>query len=257
MTTSNAADEPSTASEGEARHQPVFATTHWSVVVNASRADTTQASEALASLYKTYWYPLYAYVRRRGYSAHDAEDLTQGLFVSLLENQSLSNADPKLGRFRSFILGAMNHFLSSQQAKRRTQKRGDGQANLSLDLALAEQRFDLEPTDHSSPDKAFDRAWANALLTAVLKALEAEYQREDKDGLFQALKETLAGARESQPYAQLAVQLDLSEGAVRVAVHRLRKRYRDLLQAEIARTVSSSAEARAELDHLFRVMGGG
>ena len=235
MTTSSATGRESTTPLGQANRQPVFATTHWSVIAKASRSDTTHAREALAGLYQTYWYPLYAYVRRRGYSSHDAEDLTQGLFVSLLENKSLANANPNLGRFRSFLLGAMNHFLSSQQAKRHAQKRGDGQTNLSLDLAAAEQQFALEPADQATPDKAFDRAWANALLAMVLKGLDEEYRRESKNDLFQALKETLAGSRDSQPYAALAARLNMNDGAIRVAAHRLRRRYRDLLQTEIAR----------------------
>jgi RNA polymerase sigma factor (sigma-70 family) len=246
---------PSSAERAE--RQPVFATTHWSVVLKAGLADTTHAREALANLCQTYWYPLYAYVRRRGYSAHDAQDLTQAFFLCLLQRQSLAGADPNRGRFRSFMLGAMNHFLADEWAKMQTQKRGQGRAVLSLDLAAAEQRFDLEPADNATPDKAFDRQWATALLDVVLNRLENEYRRENNAELFNALKQALAGKRESQPYTQLATQLGMNEGAVRVAVHRLRKRYRELLQAEIAHTVSSPEEVKEELNHLFRVMGRG
>jgi RNA polymerase sigma-70 factor (ECF subfamily) len=234
--------------------QPAFVTTHWSVVLNAGRADTTRARDALAKLCQTYWYPLYAYVRRRGYSLHDAQDMTQAFFLCLLERQSFANADPNRGRFRSFLLGAMNHFLANEWKKSQREKRGGGQKILSLDMAAAEQRFDLEPADHATPDKTFDREWATTLLNEVLSRLENEYQHEGKVELFNVLKQTLAGTRESQPYVTLATRLNLNEGAVRVAVHRLRKRYRDLLQAEIANTVDSPKEANDELKHLFKVM---
>ena len=238
----------------KAGQQAAFVTTHWSVVLKAGRSDTTHAREALARLCQTYWYPLYAHVRRRGHSAHDAQDLTQAFFLCLLERQSLADADPNRGRFRSFLLGAMNHFLADEWAKRQTQKRGGGRRILSLDLAAAEERFDLEPADTAAPDRAFDRQWATALLDAVLEKLQNEYRQEDKIELFNALKQTLAGKRESQPYAQLAAQLGMNEGAVRTAVHRLRKRYRELLQAEIAHTVSSPEEVKEELNYLFQVI---
>ena len=257
VSTGSATNNYSTVPLGEIKRQAVFATTHWSMVLKAGQADTTHAREALAKLCQNYWYPLYAYVRRRGYSAHDAQDLTQAFFLCLLERQSLANADPNRGRFRSFMLGAMNHFLAAEWAKMQTQKRGQGRPPLSLDLAAAEQRFDLEPADNATPDKAFDRQWATALLNVVLDKLENEYRREDKIELFSVLKQALAGKRESQPYIQIARQLGMNEGAVRVAVHRLRRRYRELLKAEIAHTVGSPEEAKDELNHLFHVIGGG
>jgi RNA polymerase sigma factor (sigma-70 family) len=237
------------------KRQPVFATTHWSVVLTAGRADTTRAQAALTKLCQSYWYPLYAYVRRRGYSAHDAQDLTQAFFLCLLERGSFAHADQQRGRFRSFLLGAMNHFLADEWKKINREKRGGGQKILSLDLAAAEQRFDLEPADTMTPDKFFDREWATALLNEVLARLKNEYR--DKIELFDALRQTLTGSRESQPYTDLAAQLQMNEGAVRVAVHRLRKRYRELLQAEIANTVSSPAEVREELKYLFKVSADG
>jgi len=257
VSTDSTTSNHSTGPLGKIRRQPVFATTHWSVVLKAGRADTTHAQDALAKLCQNYWYPLYAYVRRRGHSAHDAQDLTQAFFLCLLARQSLADADPNRGRFRSFLIGAMNHFLADEWEKMRTQKRGQGQTVISLDLALAEQRFDLEPTDNATPDKAFDREWATALLDVVLNNLESEYQWENKAELFKALKQTLAGKRESQPYVILAARLEMNEGAVRVAVHRLRKRYRQLLQAEIAHTVGSPEEVKEELNYLFRVIGSG
>jgi RNA polymerase sigma factor (sigma-70 family) len=233
--------------------QPAFVTTHWSVVLTAAGADTTRAREALEQLCRTYWYPLFAYARRRRYSPEDAKDLTQECFARLLEAHSLANADPERGKFRSFLLSAMNHCLADELAKMRAQKRGSGRSSISLDWVAAEHRFELETADDSTPDKAFDRQWAAALLSQVLNRLEAEYRREGRAELFLALKQTLIGARESQPYAYLAQQLGLHEGAVRTAVHRLRKRYRELIRDEIANTVSSPREVEEEIRYLFRM----
>lgn len=236
--------------------QPVFVTTHWSVVLAAGRSDTTRSRDALARLCQTYWYPLYAYIRRRGYSAHDAQDLTQDFFARILEKHSIARADPQRGRFRSFILTAMNHFLGQEFEKSRAQKRGSGLEVFSLDLARAEQRYDLEPAVSETPDKDFDKKWALALLETVMTQLEAEYKRENKSDLFNALKQTLTGSRESQPYAELAEMLGMTEPAIKVTVHRLRKRYRELLQTEIANTVSSADEVKEEMRHLFAALVG-
>jgi len=240
-----------------AKPQSYFATTHWSIVLNAGRHDTTRASAALDQLCETYWYPLYAYARRRGYSPHDAQDLTQGFFACLLERQSLATADPNKGRFRSFMLGAMNYFLTTERTKMQTQKRGGGREIFSLDLAAAEERLDLEPAGDSPPDRVFDKEWATALLDKVLSQLEGGFRQEGKMPLFDTLKQTLAGSRESQPYAVLAEQLKMNEGAVKTAVHRLRKRYRQLLEAEIANTVTSRDEVNEELAYLLTVVSGG
>jgi len=233
-----------------------FLTTHWSVVLAAGRSDSTRAQSALARLCQTYWFPLYAYVRRRGHSPHDAQDLTQAFFAQLLEHQSIACADPVRGRFRSFLLSLLDHFLAHEWQKARALKRGGGQQILSLDLAMAEQRYDLEPADTSSPDKLFDKHWARALLEEVLNQLEAEYQQAGKAELFAALKQTLTGTRESQPYAVLAGRVGMTEAAVKVAVHRLRKRYRELLRAEIANSVADPEQAEDELRHLFAALAG-
>ncbi len=247
------ADE--TVSSAPAERQSVFATTRWSVVLTAgTHNDTTRARDALARLCQTYWYPLYAHVRRRGYAVHDAQDLTQAFFARLLERQSLSSADPERGRFRSFILTAMNHFLSSEWKKGMAQKRGGGCPSLSLDWASAEQRFDLEPATHAAPDKLFEKQWALTLLAEVLNRLEREYQTEAGADLFAALKQTLMGVRESQPYAELARSMGMNESAVKVAVHRLRKRYRELIRAEIANTLDHSEDVESEMRHLFQVL---
>lgn len=235
---------------------PVFVSTHWSVVITAGRSDTTRAQRALEHLCRTYWYPLYAYVRRRGHSQPDAQDLTQGFFAHLLEKQSLTRADPERGRFRTFLLTALNHFLVNEWKKGQAEKRGGGHPVLSLDWAAAEQRFDLEPADPAAPDRAYDKQWALTLLGEVLNRLEAEYQSEGKPDLFAALKDTLLGSRESQPYVELAAKLGMNEGAVRVAVHRLRKRYRGLIREEIAHTLEHPQEIEAELRHLFQSLAG-
>jgi RNA polymerase sigma-70 factor (ECF subfamily) len=243
-----------TGSSSPVRPQAVFATTHWSVVLTAGRSDTTRSRDALARLCQTYWYPLYFYVRRRGYSPHDAQDLTQAFFARLLEHQSLTSADPDRGRFRSFILTAMNHFLASEWKRGMAQKRGGGNQLISLDLAAAEERFDLEPADHSTPDKLFEKQWALALLAVVLNRLEGEFQAEGKTDLFAALKQTLMGSRESLPYAELAPRLGMNESAVKVAVHRLRKRYRELIRAEIANTLDHSEDVEVEMRYLFQTL---
>jgi RNA polymerase sigma-70 factor (ECF subfamily) len=247
-------DAPSTRSEVSQR--PVFATTRWSVVLAAGRNDTTHARAALEKLCQTYWYPLYAYVRRRGHSPEDAQDLTQEFFAQLLERQSLAHANPNRGRFRSFLLTAMNHFLTDEWKKARAKKRGGGCPNLSLDWAAAEERFDLEPADNATPDRIFEKQWALTLLGEVLSRLEREYQGQEKTDLFAALKQSLMGTRESQPYAELAVRLDMNESAVKVAVHRLRKRYRELIRDEIAGTLDGIQNVEAEMQHLFSVLAG-
>ena len=229
-----------------------FVTTRWTVVVNAGRHSTVQSEKALEELCRTYWYPLYAYVRRRGHSPEDAQDLTQEFFARLLEGQSLAGADPELGRFRSFLLTSMNHFLTDEWKKANAKKRGGGCEVLSLDWAAAEERFDLEPVDDCTPDKLFEKQWALTLLAEVLNRLELEYQQEGKADLFAALKQTLMGSRESQPYAELAGALGLNEGAVKVAVHRLRKRYRELIRDEIAGTLDRTQDIDQEMRHLFR-----
>ncbi len=239
---------------GEAPRRPAFVTTHWSVVLSAGRNDTTHAHAALSRLCETYWYPLYAYVRQRGYSPEDAQDLTQEFFARLLEKGMLAHADPERGRFRSFLLASLNHFLAHEWRKAHALKRGGAAAVVSLDLAAAEQCYSLEPADPGTPDKAFEKRWALATLQAVLDRLDDEYRQEGRQELFAALQPTLAGSGEARPYAELAARLGMTEGAVKVAVHRLRKRYRELLRAEIANTVSRPDEVEEELRHLLAAL---
>jgi len=233
---------------------PVFVSTHWSVVIVAGRNDTTRAQMALQHLCRMYWYPLYAHVRRRGHSPHDAQDLTQGFFARLLEHESLATVDPHRGRFRTFLLTAMDHFLVNEWKKGKAAKRGGFYQLLSLDWAAAEDRFDLEPADHSAPDKAFDKQWALTLLAEVMNRLEREYQSEGKADLFGVLKSTLLGRHESQPYGEIAGRLGLNEGAARVAAHRLRKRYRQLIRDEIAHTLEHPQDVEEEMRHLFQAL---
>jgi RNA polymerase sigma-70 factor (ECF subfamily) len=234
--------------------RPAFVTTHWSVVLRAGRNDTTQAQAALSHLCQVYWYPLYAYVRQRGHSPEDAQDLTQEFFAQLIEKGTLAHADPARGRFRSFLLASFSHFLGHEREKARALKRGGGQTTVSLDLAEAEQCYALEPVDPGAPEKAFEKRWALALLQVVLDRLESGYRQEGRQALFEALQATLTGPRESQPYSVLAARLKMTEGAVKVAVHRLRKRYRQLLRAEVANTLCRPEAAAEELRHLFAAL---
>ena len=235
---------------------PVFVTTQWSVVLTATRPDTTQAQAALERLCRTYWYPLYAYVRRRGHSPPDAQDLTQAFFARLLERHWLADADRVRGRFRTFLLTALSRFLSDEWDKARAIKRGGGVSHVPVQVDTAETRYGCEPADNNTPETCFERGWALTLLETVLERLRAEYEREGKSALFAGLNSSLVGDRASQPYAELATALGMNEGAVKVAVHRLRKRYRHLLRAEIADTVTGSEDVDDELRHMFAVLAG-
>jgi len=230
-----------------------FVTTHWSIVLAAGQRDTTRARDALATLCQVYWYPLYAYVRHRGYAPQDAEDLTQGFFARLLERNTLSTITREKGKFRSFLLTALNHFMVDEWRKARTRKHGGG-GIVSLDARDAETRLDREPADALTPERSFEQNWALALLDTVYQRLQREYESEGKTTLFNELKSCLAGGRSSIPYAELAGRLGLSENTVKLCVHRLRRRYRELLRAEVAHTVHSPDEVEEELRCLFRAL---
>ena len=235
---------------------PVFVTTHWSVVLTAGGSDTTGARDALARLCQAYWYPLYAYVRRRNFSPPDAEDLTQEFFARFLEHHWVANADREKGRFRTFLLSAMNHFLANEWDKARAQKRGGGAPLLPLQFDTAETRYSREPADKVTPEQHFERRWALTLLETVTSRLRTEYEQEGKGELFAVLHPCLVGERTSQPYGELAGTLGVSEGAIKSDVHRLRQRYRHLLREEIAQTVAGPGEVEEELRHLIAVLGG-
>ena len=233
----------------------VFATTHWSVVLAAGRDDTTRASDALAKLCQTYWYPLYAYVRQRGHAPADAQDLTQAFFARLLEKNTLASLTREGGKFRSFLLGALNHFLVDEWRKATAEKRGGGRV-ISLDAGDAETRFGREPVDALTPERLFEQNWALALLNTVYLRLEQEYQIAGKGELFNALKPCLTGDRELAPYAELGAGLNMPENTVKTLVRRLRLRYRELLREEVAHSVASPGEVEEELHYLFRALAG-
>ena len=231
-----------------------FTTTRWSVVLAAGNGLSPQADAALERLCRAYWYPLYAYVRRRGHDAHEAQDLTQAFFADLLERQSLATAHPHKGRFRSFLLGAAQNFLAKQHERAQTLKRGGHCTMLSLDEQDAEGRYRHEPAHDWTPEKLFERRWAVTLLDNTLAALREEYRRAGKLPLFEALQAFLSADAASYPEA--AAALRLSEGAVRVTVHRLRRRYGELLRTDIAQTVAGPGEVEEEVAHLFEVLRG-
>ena len=235
-------------------HSPAFATTRWSVVLAAGSNDTAPARDALAKLCRTYWYPLYTFVRRRGHSAEDAQDLTQEFLARLLEKNWVGHADKSKGRFRTFLLSAMKHFLADEWDKARAQKRGGDVSFVSLQFDLAETRYGREPSAEVSPERNFELRWALTLLEEVLNRLRADYAQEGKAELFAALHPCLVGDRTEQPYAEIAKSLGASESMVKSAVHRLRQRYRQLLREEIANTVAGPEEVDEELRHLFAVL---
>ncbi len=210
---------------------------------------------ALAALCKNYWYPLYAYVRRRGYSPEDAQDLTQEFFAYLLEKNRLQTADKQRGKFRSFLLTSLQNFLARHWRQARAQKRGGGKFALSLDFSKGEERYQLEPAHDATPEKIFERRWALTLLDQVLSKLRDEFVAQGKLEQFDVLKDHLGGG--AAPYAELTEKLDMNEGAARVAVHRLRRRCRDLLRAEIAQTVDDETDVDDELRCLFATLSAG
>jgi len=222
------------------------------VVLAAGQASAPGAQAALETLCRSYWYPLYAYVRRQGYGPQDAEDLTQEFFARLLRLNSLESVAPHKGRFRTFLLVSLKHFLSDARDAIRAAKRGGGQTVLSLDEGSAERRYrQEEPAVAASPEDLFDRRWLLALLDQALTRLDKEYADAGKAAQFASLKEFLQNPTEDGDYDRAAAALGLNPGAVAVAVHRLRQRYRDLVRAAIAETVSSSEEMEEELRHFF------
>jgi RNA polymerase sigma-70 factor (ECF subfamily) len=246
------AEEDSTASR--VGSSDIFATTHWSAVMAAARSDPGDAREALGRLYQIYTYPLYLYVRRRGHSPEDAQDLIQEFFARLLERNWLDRADQEKGRFRSFLLGAVNHFLANEWDKRQAWKRGGRLEIVPLQFDTAEGRYREEPVDTTTPEQCYERRWAVALLDAVMTRLQEEHESRGEAAGFNILKPCLLGDAGAQPYAVLASKTGRSEGAIKVAIHRLRQRYRQLLREEIGRTVASPDEVEAEMRHLFAVL---
>lgn len=239
-------DSPSSSTPGD-----VFATTHWTVVVAAGKRHTPQSDHALEELCHTYWFPLYAYVRRRGHAKEDAEDLTQAFFARFLEKNYLEGLNAERGRFRAFLLAALKHFLANEWDKAQRQKRGGGAEHLSLDWQTADTRFQIAGTVAPSPDQAFDREWALALLAKVIERLQAECEAEGRTKQFSELKIFLTAGKGALSHAEASKKLGLDEAAVRVAVHRLRKRYRALLRDEISQTLTEPVQVDEEMRALF------
>jgi len=231
----------------------LFATTRWSVVLRAGQADTPRAAEALTELCRTYWYPLYVYIRSRGHGSHDAEDLTQGFFAKLPRLESLADVSREKGKFRAFLLAALKNYLIDQWHKASAQKR-DQRQTISLDAATAEARYAMEPVDTLTPERLFERQWALTLLDTVMHGLAEEYEQAGRGELFRTLRYSIAGEKNAVPYRDLAAKLNVSEEAVRVAVHRLRKSYRRVLKQEIAHAVTDADEVEDELNSLRRIL---
>jgi len=246
---------PDAAPESLAADAGKFATTHWSVVLNAGRADDTRSREALARLCQTYWYPLYAFVRRRGHGLEEAQDLTQGFFGRLLEKKLFQAADPERGRFRSFMLASLSNFLNNHWDRAHTARRGAGCEIVSWDAQSAEERYLQEPFHEETPEKMFERRWALTVLDQALAMLREEYGRGGKGELFEALHVCLSGGRAAEPYVVLGARLGLSEAAVKVAVHRVRRRFAAALRQVIAQTLGREEDVDEELRHLVSMMG--
>jgi len=237
---------PASTSPGD-----IFATTHWTVVLAAGRRHTPQSDHALEQLCRTYWFPLYAYVRRRGHGKEDAEDSVQAFFARFLEKNYLAGLSAERGRFRAFLLASLKHFLINEWKKSQRLKRGGGEKNLSLDWQTADTQFQVAATNEPSPDKAFDREWALALLAKVIGRLQAECAADGKAKLFEQLKIFLTAGKGAQSHADAAGNLGMDETTVRVAVHRLRKRYRVLLREEISQTLTDASQVDEEMRALF------
>jgi RNA polymerase sigma-70 factor (ECF subfamily) len=224
------------------------------VVLSARDKQSPQSDQALEDLCRTYWCPLYAYVRRQGRSPHDAEDLTQGFFARLLQKDYLRSVAREKGRFRTFLLVALKRFLADEWDHARAQKRGGGTGCISLEAEAAERRYRFEPVEPLTPERVYERHWALTLLDVTLARVRREFDAAGKAEEFERLKVFLTSARGAAPYAKVASELGLSEGALRVAVHRLRRRFRDLFREEIAHTVADPAEIEEEVRHLMAVL---
>ena len=242
------------SSAGPQAHGGVFATTHWSVVLAAGESHSLRSAQALETLCRAYWYPLYAYVRRQGRNPEDAQDLTQGFFAHLLRKDFLNGVGPEKGRFRSFLLACLKHFLADEWEKARTAKRGGTGPEPLLDLERAEERYGLEARIEATAESLYERRWSFDLLDRVLDQLRHEAVASGRDVVFDQLQCCLLGERPTVTYAQLGARLGMSETAVKVTVHRLRQRYRELLREEVAHTVTRPEEVDEEMRYLFQVV---
>jgi RNA polymerase sigma factor (sigma-70 family) len=231
-----------------------FATTRWSLVFAAGQKPDARSAEALATLCEMYWYPVYAFIRRQGCRAEEGADLTQEFFARVLEKNYLHDADPARGRFRVFLSASIRHFLSNERDRARTLKRGGHQPPISVDMEGADGTYRIEPRDDLTPEKLFDRHWALVLLERVLVRLRDTHLSAGKGETFDRLKGFLTGDSAGVPYAEVAEVLAMTEGAVKVAVHRLRRQFRDMLVQEIAETVADPADIDAEIAYLLKAV---
>jgi RNA polymerase sigma-70 factor (ECF subfamily) len=233
---------------------PVFATTHWSVVLKAGDGDSSQVSAALETLCRTYWFPLFAFTRRKGFPEEDAKDLTQSFFARLLERRDIRMVDAKKGKFRTFLLASLTHFLANERDRAAALKRGGGRTIISLDAIPPEQFQRSEPAGGLAPDKLFDVRWAMVLLETAVMKLRTEMQESGKLNEFEQLKTFLTSDARDGEYSTVAQRLGCANNSVAVAVHRMRQRYRELVRAEVAHTVSSPLEVDEELRYLQTVL---
>jgi len=233
----------------------VFITTRWSVVLTAGEKGSDEATSALAELCRGYWYPLYAYVRRKGYSREEAQDLTQEFFSRVLERNYFGMADRRRGRFRTFLLASLEHFLAKEWNRAHRLKRGGGRVFISWEAEEADSRYELEGADEWSPARLFDRRWALTVLEEAMAALQAEHETDGRLSFFQALRPWISGDDPGSSYAELARHVGMTDGALRVAVHRLRRRYGELVRAEIAKGVDRPEDVEEEVRHLFAALG--
>ncbi len=238
-------------------HDPAstFATTRWSLIVRAAKPDDPESHAALATLCQSYWYPIYAYVRRRVADVHEAQDLTQSFFARLLEQGTMARANPDKGRFRAFLLTSCKRFLINEWERAAAAKRGGDRRLLSLDLDVGESRYAAEAVDTLTPERLYEQQWAITLLARVMDQLQAECAAKGKQAQFEQLKGYLSGSARTRPFAAAATALGMTEAAVKVASHRLRTRYRELLRAEIAQTLEDQDDVDDEIRNLFSVLG--
>jgi DNA-directed RNA polymerase specialized sigma24 family protein len=232
----------------------LFATTHWSVVLAAGQTESPDSLSALAQLCEAYWYPLYAFARRQGYSPEDAEDVTQGFFARLLRRNYFAELSQSKGKFRAFLIAAFKHFLCDEGDRARALKRGGGQTVLSLDAQEAEHRYQLEPVNTLTPDKLYEQKWAYALMEKARFRLREEYGSKGQGELYAALKGLDGREAGDQTYAEMAVQLGMTLSAIKAAARRMRERYGKLLRLEIAQTVATPAEIDEEIRHLLAII---